>query len=61
MWEYRGQRRPAFAEEPGPGQESVWGYPRPPVVRPQPGDFYGGWISAQIAGPVKGAPGTEHW
>lgn len=30
MWEFNGSRRPAFAEEPGPGQESVWDYPRPP-------------------------------
>ncbi|MCL4799453.1 MAG: DUF427 domain-containing protein [Burkholderiales bacterium] len=30
MWEYRGQKRPPFAEAPGPGQESVWDYPRPP-------------------------------
>lgn len=29
-WRYRGQERPAFALEPGPGQESVWDYPRPP-------------------------------
>ena len=29
-WEHRGQRRPAVAIEPGPGQESVWDYPRPP-------------------------------
>ncbi len=170
MWEYRGQHRPPFADEPGPGQESVWDYPRPPAlrcserrvevragerllarterarrvletasppqfylppsdvergllspapgrshcewkgaatywrlasdpegspvgwsyedptprfedlrgyfsfypgrvacfvdgerVRPQPGHFYGGWITPEIAGPVKGAPGTEHW
>ena len=26
--------RPAFADEPGPGQESVWDYPRPPAVEP---------------------------
>jgi uncharacterized protein (DUF427 family) len=32
MWEYKGQKRPPFAEEPGPGQESVWDYPRPPTV-----------------------------
>jgi uncharacterized protein (DUF427 family) len=31
-WRWRGRERPAFAEEPGPGQESVWDYPRPPVV-----------------------------
>ncbi len=32
MWKHRGQHRPEFAEEPGPGQESVWDYPRPPVL-----------------------------
>ncbi len=32
MWSLRGQRRPAFAHEPGPGQESVWDYPRPPRI-----------------------------
>lgn len=170
MWEYTGQQRPPFADEPGPGQESVWDYPRPPVlvpcdslvivgatdsplaetcqalrvletaspptyylppdsidwsrlvradgrsfcewkgeatywaladdpgagmiawsyenpserfaaidrhlscypariacyvdgerVQPQPGGFYGGWITRAIAGPVKGGPGTGHW
>jgi uncharacterized protein (DUF427 family) len=34
MWDYRGQRRPDFAEAPGPGQESVWDYPRPPALAP---------------------------
>ena len=29
-WRYYGQVRPPFAVEPGPGQESVWDYPRPP-------------------------------
>jgi len=29
-WKNTGQRRPPFALEPGPGQESVWDYPRPP-------------------------------
>lgn len=169
MWEYTGQRRPPFAEEPGPGQESVWDYPRPPSlvsdartirvlsgafevaisqrglrvcetaspptfyipatdvnlsalvrmtgptsfcewkgraeywslnddnrvigwsypepsqtfdalrehfsfypgliacfvdderVRPQPGSFYGGWITSDVVGPFKGEPGTGHW
>jgi uncharacterized protein (DUF427 family) len=27
----------------------------------QPGDFYGGWITADLVGPFKGAPGTRHW
>ncbi len=170
MWSYRGQRRPDFADTPGPGQESVWDYPRPPVlvnchslvevfdgdariahtrgalrvletaspptyylpaddvdwsrlartvdrsycewkgeasywrladeaagrpvawryenpserfaaidghvsfypgrvacyvdgerVQPQPGEFYGGWVTSRIAGPFKGGPGTGHW
>ncbi len=170
MWKYRGQQRPDFALVPGPGQESVWDYPRPPLlvvdtrlvevwrdgslvartrtafriletaspptyylpradvdltqlvlvgghshcewkgaasywalahdsrgqgvawsyedpnvefeairgalsfypahfdcringehVRPQPGGFYGGWLTDEIVGPVKGEPGTGHW
>ncbi len=170
MWEFNGQRRPPFADPPGPGQESVWDYPRPPVidgstrrvdvrdgnrviassaaacrvletaspptwylppgaidftlltpvsggswcewkgqasyfglsrrrdgtpvawtyreptpafrdiagwlsfyparvgcyvdderVRAQPGGFYGGWLTDDIAGPCKGPPGTGHW
>lgn len=31
-WKHRGNARPAFAEEPGPGRESVWDYPRPPAI-----------------------------
>ncbi len=31
------------------------------VVRPQPGSFYGGWITDEIVGPVKGEPGTGGW
>ncbi len=170
MWVFDGARRPPFAVEPGPGQESVWDYPRPPRVvpdgrhvtvsvggvpiastrralrvletaspptfylppadvdmrllvpapgrsycewkgvasywllaaspgagpvawtyadpaagfvavrdhvgfyparvdchvdgervRPQPGGFYGGWITRDIVGPFKGEPGTSHW
>ncbi|MEE4659769.1 MAG: DUF427 domain-containing protein [Halieaceae bacterium] len=168
MWKYTGLERPPFAEEPGPGQESVWDYPRPPSlvacdrevvveangvelarsrgcyriletaspptfyipgadinhaalhavpgssfcewkgaaaywglepggeavgwsypepserfaairgaysfypgrvacyvdgerVKPQPGHFYGGWMTSDIVGPVKGEPGTGHW
>ena len=170
MWQYRGQKRPDFADIPRPGQESVWDYPRPPElvpdrrrvevyhgeklvassirafrvletahppsfyippedvkwemlepapgssvcewkgkakyyalaidpnhhvvgwsypdptpsfeaireyvsfypanlacfvagerVRAQPGKFYGGWVTGEIAGPFKGEPGTGHW
>jgi uncharacterized protein (DUF427 family) len=30
-------------------------------VAPQPGDFYGGWITSHVTGPFKGAPGTLGW
>jgi hypothetical protein len=30
-------------------------------VTPQEGRFYGGWITADVEGPFKGAPGTEGW
>lgn len=30
-------------------------------VTPQPGRFYGGWITPDIVGPFKGKPGTEMW
>lgn len=171
MWKFRGNERPGFAVDSGPGQESVWDYPRPPAlvadgrsvvvrvgdkiiaatframrvletaspptfylppqdvdmsalvnaagssfcewkgvatywslatssprldavgwsyarpnptfagiagwlsfypgriecyvdderVRPQPGGFYGGWVTDEIVGPVKGEPGTGGW
>ena len=31
------------------------------VARPQPGGFYGGWITDSVVGPFKGEPGTVHW
>lgn len=31
------------------------------VVVPQPGTFYGGWITSRVVGPFKGAPGTAGW
>jgi uncharacterized protein (DUF427 family) len=30
-------------------------------ARPQPGRFYGGWLTDGIVGPFKGEPGTEGW
>jgi uncharacterized protein (DUF427 family) len=30
-------------------------------VVPQPGGFYGGWITAEFEGPFKGGPGTQFW
>ena len=30
-------------------------------VLPQPGKFYGGWLTSEITGPFKGEKGTEWW
>ncbi|MDJ0710775.1 MAG: DUF427 domain-containing protein [Woeseiaceae bacterium] len=30
-------------------------------VTPQPGKFYGGWVTSEVCGPFKGDPGTAHW
>jgi len=30
-------------------------------VRPQPGGFYGGWVTDEVVGPFKGDPGTGGW
>ncbi|GJD08701.1 hypothetical protein Gasu2_29910 [Galdieria sulphuraria] len=30
-------------------------------IIPQEGDFYGGWITKNLKGPFKGAPGTRFW
>ena len=60
-------------ESPSPGYEHLAGavafYPGRldrvtvdgEVVRPQPGNFYGGWITDDVVGPFKGAPGTLGW
>ena len=31
------------------------------LARPQEGRLYGGWITPELEGPFKGAPGTEFW
>jgi len=28
---------------------------------PQPGRFYGGWVTSRVVGPFKGEPGTSGW
>ena len=30
-------------------------------VEPQPGGFYGGWITSRLSGPFKGVPGSQGW
>ena len=60
-------------EDPSPGYEHLRGavafYPAAvdralvdgEQARPQPGGFYGGWITDDVVGPFKGAPGTLGW
>lgn len=31
------------------------------LATPQPGEFYGGWITPRVAGPFKGIPGSMGW
>ena len=62
-----------FYPNPNPGYEALEGrvavYPGrmqrcrvgDDTVTPQEGDFYGGWITPNIVGPFKGAPGTLGW
>lgn len=59
--------------DPSGGFEQLTGrvavYPRPmdacevdgERVVPQPGEFYGGWITSAVVGPFKGAPGSFGW
>ena len=63
-WTYRNPSagfeaiRDAVAFYPGPMDEcTVDGE----IVRAQDGGFYGGWITSDIVGPFKGAPGSTGW
>jgi uncharacterized protein (DUF427 family) len=82
--EWKGQAR-YFHLKSSPGLDVAWCYPQPLAgfepyagwlcfypgrvtctlggepVRPQPGEFYGGWITSDVVGPFKGEPGTSHW
>ena len=31
------------------------------LVTPQPGGFYGGWVTSNVVGPFKGGPGSRGW
>jgi hypothetical protein len=63
-WSYEGST-PGYEHLPGavafyPGRvdlASVDGG----TVRPQPGDFYGGWITDEVVGPFKGGPTSLWW
>ena len=48
-WRWRGSERPPFAEKPGPGQESVWDFPRPPIVVPDTREIVVRWNGHTVA------------
>jgi uncharacterized protein (DUF427 family) len=60
-------------EGPKPGFEAIRGYVAfyagkvdeawvgEERATPQPGGFYGGWMTSRIVGPVKGEPGSFGW
>jgi uncharacterized protein (DUF427 family) len=53
MWINTGQQRPPFAIEPKAGQESVWDYPRPPVLVPEPREVVVRFGDVEIARSVR--------
>ena len=66
------ERRAWSYPAPFPGCEALLGhigfYPSPfectvdgERVKPQPGGFYAGWITADVVGPFKGDPGSSGW
>ncbi len=60
-------------DDPNPGYEAIRGYLAFYAGRvdeawvgderasPQPGGFYGGWVTSRIVGPIKGEPGSGGW
>lgn len=60
-------------EDPRPGFEAITGHVAfyawavdeawvgDERATPQPGRFYGGWVTSRVVGPFKGEPGTEGW
>ena len=49
QWAWRGQARPPFAVVPGPGQESVWDYPRPPKLALDQREVVVRWGEVEVA------------
>lgn len=48
-WNWRGQKRPEFAVKPGPGQVSVWDFPRPPRLRLDGREVLVRWGDVELA------------
>ena len=48
-WRWRGAGRPPFAVVPGPGQVSVWDFPRPPRLAPDAREVVLRWGGVTVA------------
>jgi uncharacterized protein (DUF427 family) len=48
-WRWRGRERPPFAATPGPGQISVWDFPRPPRIVPDKRQVTIRWGDTELA------------
>ena len=48
-WTWRGAARPAFATVPGPGQVSVWDFPRPPKLAFDTREVVVRWGAIEVA------------
>lgn len=49
QWAWRGQQRPPLATPPGPGQVSVWDFPRPPRLAPDDREVVVRWGPHEVA------------
>lgn len=49
QWRWRGGGRPPFAAVPGPGQVSVWDFPRPPQLAPEAREVVVRWGGVDVA------------
>ncbi len=48
-WRWKGGERPPFAVTPGPGQTSVWDFPRPPRLEPDTREVVIRWGTTEVA------------
>lgn len=49
QWRWDGRERPPFAVTPGPGQASVWDFPRPPRLAPDTREVVIRWGATEVA------------
>ena len=49
QWRWRGEVRPPFAVLPGPGQLSVWDFPRPPRLAADTREVVIRWGEVEVA------------